>query len=224
MITLFCPGCNAKFHAPEELVGKAHKCPKCGTELTLDDGPGLRSPPSSSDMPEASAEIVGPRQSDGTILAVEHTSPQLHHVPEHLDRQSHYLICDKMHLVAAWENDGRGWMLRTSAGMVSARRNLDNLPSQGDFKLVELKLAETDAGFRLEHVVVYQLAEHWGLTRIEKGEDKIVGAIVGPAGLSKEQKGAVRDAIRSRFMRPVWENAGNVLEFLGNTDYHSPGT
>ena len=223
MITLLCPDCSETVHAPEELVGGTHKCPKCGATMRRQDRPGPRSPPSTGEIPETSAAFVTPQQASG-ILAVEHNVPYLHHGPDHLDRQSHYLICDKTHLVAAWGNDGRGWMLRTSAGMVSAHRNLDKLPSQGDFKLVELKLAETDAGFRLEHIVVYQLAGHWGLTRIEKGDDKILGAIVGLAGLSKEQKDVVRDAIRGQFMRSVWENAAKVVEFLGNTDYHSPGT
>ena len=39
----------------------------------------------------------------------------------------------------------------------------------------------------------------------------------------REQKGMVQTYLRDQFMRDVWQNAHEVLEYLGNLDYHSPG-
>ena len=41
----------------------------------------------------------------------------MRHGPERFNRHSHYLICDQAHLVAVWQNNGRGWMLKTDFGM-----------------------------------------------------------------------------------------------------------
>ena len=63
-----------------------------------------------------------------------------------LDRRNHYVICDPERAVALWENNGKGWMLKTDAGLASATRNPEQLPSEGDFKLVELKFKACDDG------------------------------------------------------------------------------
>jgi len=143
--------------------------------------------------------------------------------PERLNRHNHYLICDKAKLVATWENNGRGWMLKTSSGMISALRNHEQLPSQGDFKLVELKLKATDDGLRLTGIHSYQLTQRWALTNLDKGDDKILGSITGSGFLNREQKGVVRGVIKDQFMRHVWEDAHHVLEYLMNSDFHSAG-
>jgi hypothetical protein len=165
----------------------------------------------------------GEAMSDSAILASRHAAWRSLHVPERLDRMSHYLICDPIRLVATWENNGRGWMVHTRGGMVSVHRNQDKLPSEGDFTLVALKLAMTDAGLRLEHIVAYRLSRRWALTRLEKGEDQVLGAVIGPGCLNRDQKAVVRNLIKNQFMRQVWEKAERVMEYLANTDYHSAG-
>jgi hypothetical protein len=144
-------------------------------------------------------------------------------LPERLNRESHYLICDRMHLVAAWENNGSGWMIKTSTGLASAKRNRDQLPAQGDFKLVELKIAMTPEGKRLTGICSYQLASRWALTVLAEGDEPIVKKITGYGSLNADQKNVVRQALRDQFMREVWGGAAAVLEYLGNTDYHSAG-
>jgi hypothetical protein len=144
--------------------------------------------------------------------------------PARLDRQSHYLICGDTHLAASWQNNGRGWMLHTDFGQISATLNPEQLPSQGNFKLVELKLKMTGAGLALEDLAVYQLADRWALTNLDRNDDRILAAVVGHAGLGRGQKDAVRDAIHQRFMRELWEPAHKVMDYLANADYHSHGT
>ena len=69
----------------------------------------------------------------------------------------------------------------------------------------------------------YQLATRWALTALDQGDDQIVGKITGLGSLNRDQKNAVRQALKDQFMRQVWEGAADVLEYLANTDYHSPG-
>ena len=180
-----------------------------------------RSWPTPRRTPTSSALTNTPPTSTSR-LTTEDRLPVLD-LPERLNRDSHYLICDRTHLVATWENNGNGWMLKTGAGFVSAKRNRENLPTQGDFKLVELKFAMTPEGKRLSGLTSYQLATRWALTVLDQGDDQIVGKITGLGSLNRDQKNAVRQALKDQFMRQVWEGAANVLEYLANTDYHSPG-
>ena len=75
-------------------------------------------------------------------------------MPGRLNRQSRYLICDRTSVVATWQHNGQGWQLKTRGGYVSAARNPENLPAQGNHTLVELVLAATDEGPRLQGFVV----------------------------------------------------------------------
>jgi len=128
-----------------------------------------------------------------------------------------------MRLVAMWENKGKGWLVKTDRGAVSAKKNPDQLPNEGDFQLIELKLNMTPDGKRLSGLWIFQLALRWALTVLEQDEDTIVEKITGLGSLKKDQKIVVRQAIREQFMPPVWENATDVLEYLANADYHSHG-
>ena len=152
---------------------------------------------------------------EGHLLALD--------LPERLNRESNYVICDRAHLAATWTNNGKGWLLKTNAGLVSAKRNRDKLPAEGDFQLVELKFAVTPEGRRLTGITSYQLAARWALTTLDQGDDVIVERIVGYGSLNGDQKNVVRQALRDQFMREVWDGAAEVLQYLGNTDYHSPG-
>ena len=99
---------------------------------------------------------------------------------------------------------------------------VEAIPNEGDFKLVELKLAVTPDGKRLTGLASFQLATRWALTVLTQGDDQIVGKITGLGSLNRDQKNAIRQALKDQFMRQVWEGAANVLEYLGNVDYHSP--
>jgi hypothetical protein len=146
-----------------------------------------------------------------------------YHPPKHLARLNCYYICDKAHVVATWENNGQGWMVRTDFGFAGAVRNQDALPAQGDFRLVELEMVLVGGMFRLRGLKVYQLARRWALTNLARGDDAILKTVTGPGGLLREQKHAVRQQLKTRFMRDVWADSLAVLDYLGNADYHSPG-
>ena len=211
MISITCPGCHSKLNAKDDLAGQTRKCPKCGTAVQI--------------PAPVAVEITGLAEAAPDQHVHGTTEDQLPSIsaPERLVRQNKYAICDKAHLVATWENNGNGWMLKTNFGLVSAVRNQESLPAQGDFKLVELKMEMTDNGLRLHGLTVYQLAKRWALTNLERGDDKVLSTVTGPGFLNKDQKAVIRRHIKDQFMRRVWEDSHNVLDYLLNGDYHSPG-
>jgi hypothetical protein len=143
--------------------------------------------------------------------------------PTRLGRLNRYVICDPVRVIAAWENNGQGWRLRTDHGYASVARNPEKIPNQGDFKFVELRMAMLGDDLRLRGIQVYQLARHWALLALERGDDFICKSIVGPGSLVRAQKDAVRQQLQEKFMRTVWGDAAEVLDYLANGDYHSPG-
>ena len=224
MIRLTCPSCQASLNAKDELAGQTRKCPKCGATLQI---PG--------EVPETD-EAAAPTDADADdwaglddVAPNQHVHAALDHVlpkperPERLTRLNRYLICDKAHLFAMWEGNGQGWMLRTNAGFVKVGRNPDQLPSQGDYTLIELVMAMTDDGLRLQGIHCHQLAQRWALTTLDQDDHKILSRIDGPGQLTKDQKNVVQKFLREQFMREVWHDAREVLDYLSNLDYHSPG-
>ncbi len=211
MIRVTCPNCGSLLSAKDELLGQTRKCPKCshpvriliGGREEVDEVP-LDDAPVDQHVEHATEEHLQP--------------PDL---PTRLNRDSHYVICDKSYVVATWANDGRGWMSRRGTGFISAKRNRENLPPAGEFQLVELKFAMLPEGKRLTGLSSYHLASRWALTVLHEGDDQIVGKIAGPGSLNREQKSAIRQSLKDQFMREVWASATAVLEYLGNTDYHS---
>jgi hypothetical protein len=215
MIRVICPNCLSKLTAKDELVGQVRKCPKCAHPVeiiapaaTEDDGDLAKAEQSGDASPAQESASV----SDGL------PKPDL---PKRLNRENIYLICGRTSLVACWENKGRGWLLKTDAGLVTAKRNSDQLPANGDFKLIELRFDKTPEGRRLVGLRVYQLAHQWAMTVLDQDEDQVMERVVGTGSLNREQKNAVRQALKDQYMRPVWEHATNILEYLGNADYHS---
>jgi hypothetical protein len=213
MIRVTCPHCASSLNAKDELIGQVRKCPKCQQPLTI-----VADPPA---VPKSVAvEEAPPDEQRHATVAARLPS---HRLPERLDRHSHYLILDRTSLVAAWQSDGRGWMMKVGLNYVSAKRNRQNLPSEGDFKLVELLFATTPEGKHLTGVLSFQLVTRWALTVLHEGDDAIVAKISKLGSLNREQKFAVRQTLKEQFMPDVWEHSPEVLEYLANTDYHSPG-
>ncbi len=212
MLTVVCPSCQANLRVRPEFAGRAGKCPKCGAIVHV---PALE-PQAEAERRVETGRADGEGDAGSEFPDIEPT--------DRLVRDYHYLVVDRKGLVATWENNGQGWMIRSGTTFVRAVRNADKLPGQGDFKLVELQLTRTEEGsHRLKGLAVYQLAPRYALTRIERGEDAILQAVRGPAPLSKEQKAAVFAYIREKFMRPIWEDHAALVDYLTNLDYHSPG-
>ena len=213
MIRMTCLSCGKKLHAKDELAGRAAKCPGCGQPIQI---PAEVVPPSGN-IPLDDAE-----PGEHVIPASEEhiATPR---VIERLNRESHYLICNKTQLMATWANNGAGWMIRVGAGFLPAKRNREKLPDQGNFQLTELKFALTPEGKRLSGITSFQLVSRYALTVLDQGDDNIVEKITGPGCLNRDQKNAVRQALKEQFMRPVWQDAAAVLDYLASADYHSHG-
>lgn len=214
MIRVTCSGCGSKLNAKDELAGQTRKCPKCGQLIEIP-------------KPAESPDTIAVALDESVVQHVEAPSEialPTKHFPERLVRLNRYLILDKAKVFAAWENNGNGWMLKTGFGFVQASRNHEQLPAQGNFTLVEMQMCLTDDGLHLDGLVCYKLAQRWALTNLDKADDKILKSIVAFGSLNKDQKAAVQKALRELFMRHVWEGAHDVLDFLANADYHSPGT
>jgi len=213
MIRMVCLSCGKKLHAKDELAGRAAKCPGCGQPIQIPTEVAEPSNAISLDDAEPGEHVIPASE--------EHVA--IRFAADRLSRESHYLICNKTHLMATWENNGAGWMIRVGAGFLPAKRNREKLPDQGDFQLTELKFGMTPDGKRLAGITSYQLVSRWALTVLAEGDDAIMEKISGPGCLNRDQKNAVRQALKEQFMRPVWQDAAAVLDYLASTDYHSPG-
>jgi hypothetical protein len=176
-------------------------------------------------IPAEPISAVAPPNEAVEGVAVRVSEEHSHPAPalERLNRTHRYLICDRAKVVAMWENNGQGWHIRTPGGFASAARNRESLPREGEFVLVELKLGVTETGLHVTGLAAYRLASRWSLTTLDKGDDRILTTVTGQGSLSRGQKNAVREALREHFMRPVWADSHDVLEYLNNADYHSPG-
>jgi len=224
MIRLTCPSCQVSLSAKDELAGQTRKCPKCGATLQI---PAV--PAQAEEAPAAAEDDADDWAGLDDVVPGQHVHGALDHVipkperPDRLTRVNRYLICDKAHLIAMWEGNGQGWMLKTNTGFVKVDRNADQLPNQGEFTLVELIMAMTDDGLRLQGIHCYELAKRWALTTLEQDDHKILSRIEGPGHLGKDQKTVVHKFLREQFMREVWHDAREVVDYLTNRDYHSPG-
>ncbi len=212
MIRVICPACRSKLHAKKKLIGHVRNCPKCGAPVKIAAAAVPAEPESQPTTP------------DSLVRVPQAIDLPRYRPPERLSRLSHYFVCDRTRVLAVWQNNGEGWLIRSDFGFVSAHRNQDKLPNLGDFKLVELQMQSGEPGLRLRGLRVYQLAQRWGLVGLARGDDAVLKAVTGLGPLAREQKNAVRRQIMEQFMQHVWEDAHTVLEYLANGDYHSPGT
>lgn len=235
MIRIQCKSCGSKLNAKAKLAGQTRKCPKCGEPIVIpaevkdavEDAVKSTVEDSAGDGSEKSSEnatAVDEAASTPTpiIFGSEATEAlPTKNILKRLNRASRYLICDKTNIRAAWNNDGRGWMLKVSSGFSSVKANRDALPAYGSFTLVELAMKHTDDGLKLDALEMYQLASRFAMTKLERSDDDICSAITSQGSLSREQKASVYQIFRTLFMRAVWGDSAEVLEFLRNADYHS---
>jgi hypothetical protein len=212
MIRVVCSSCGTKLNAKEKIAGQTRPCPKCGQPIYITVPEGIESLPSIP-MEEPAAEHPG-------LLGSKQRLPS-QHLLDRLNRHNRYWICDSTHVAAVWANDGKGWLLKTNAGMVSASRNREQVPCEGNFVLVELKMGTVEEGMKLQGITAYKLPHRWALPTIAESDDAICGKVAGYGILTREQKGVIRLALKEHFMYEIWEGATKVLEFLSNADAHT---
>jgi hypothetical protein len=215
MIRVICPNCGAKLNAKEKLIGQTRNCLNCGNpfEITAAESPA-ETEAAPVQQPEANDEA--------TAKPGQQWLPTRRWL-DRLDRHYHYLICDRTKLIATWQHNGDGWMIKSGNSMLPAARNRGKLLAHGDFRLVELKLKSHENSRSLVGIMVYRLVEHYALQNIEMGDDHICAKIAGTGNLSRDQKILVRNVMKEQFMFEVWKDATEVMEFLANNDFRSPG-
>lgn len=219
VIRIQCAQCGSKLNAKSSLAGQTRKCPKCGGPITIPAAASgaAESPPAESPPPPAAPPAAG--------AAAEATPPAAPHepqpIPRRLNRHHRYFICDKSRVVARWEANGQGWMLRNNTSFIPARAAPEQLATHGEFKLVELRLTHDDQGQHLVGLAFFKLVNRWPLINLDKGDDKILGSVTGRGPLTREQKSAVRQGLRDYVGRPIWAEAQDLLDFLGGNDGHS---
>ncbi|MBN2291943.1 MAG: hypothetical protein JXM70_05925 [Pirellulales bacterium] len=220
LIRIVCPGCGVTIKAKEKLAGKTRNCPKCGGKIVVPKLETESVEAVTAETTDAKAtesapevEIIHANQAETYLPTVD--------LPERLNRQHRYLICDANRLLATWRDNGRGWLVKGVSGFIAAKRNAESLPPYGQFTLIELELELTDDGLRLAAINSYKLASRFAMTKLALGDNDIMSAIEAPGSLNREQKDAVRLALKDQFMREVWGDSAEVVEYLSNADYHS---
>ena len=211
MIRVKCPGCGTKLKAKPELAGQTRKCPKCGAPFEIPQGPQAEA----HELESAGGE-------DPIHDVLDHDLPKVE-APGRLAWQNRYLICTSGKLFSTWEGNGHGWMLKTTTGFIRASRNQELLPSQGDFTLVELRILTSDGRHRLSGIRSYRLAARWALASLGRQENEILSKIAGPGPLNRSQKETVKQYLRETLMAEIWHESQEILDYLANTDFHSPG-
>jgi len=217
MIRVECPGCGSWLSAKDKLAGKTRKCPKCGGNLVIPA-------PDVALSGDAEQTTDDDDSQDDTLIhdVLDHELPPVE-APERLAWHDRYLICGSDKLFCTWESNGHGWMLKTNSGYIRARRNMESLPNQGDFTLVELKMSAEGGSHQLQSIMSYKIAPRWALPMLARGDSEILSKIMGPIGLNKPQKAAVMKYLRDSMMPEMWHAADAIIAYLGSTDYHSQG-
>ena len=228
MIRVVCQNCGSKLNAKAKLAGQTRKCPKCGEPVLIpaEAGEGKTSTEAGLQEAEPGMEGQGGTAQETSSVPIIYANPATEALPsknllKRLHRTHRYLICDQSNVRAAWANDGRGWMLKVSSGFAPAKQNREVLPAYGTFTLVELVMKHTDDGLRLEALEIYKLASRFAMPKLERGDDDICEAIVDRCPLTREQKASIYQIFKTLFMRDVWGDSTEVINFLLNADTHS---
>jgi len=174
-----------------------------------------------SQWPCICAECHGPEQSvparklpaaDGSSEALKAIAAGCQAFPTKLAPLDYYLICDHHDIVARWQNDSRGWMLRLRDGFVRARHVADDIPWYGEFVLIDIGIEKDQDRRRLTHVRAFTLQDEFALIELVKSHTAVLRTITGPAELSERQKERVREFVKSIYLKQVWHNLDELLE------------
>lgn len=205
VIKLVCSGCGSRMSAPDTLLGKKGKCPKCGTVLVI-------KPQESSEVPSApKSQIIV-----DDLPTLIHTE----RVPRRISLMNVYAIMNADRVLAYWKR-GEGWQYRTSHGFIPVRSADSLVAEQGEFVLAEGNVKETDEGHRLVGAQFLKIAGGGGLKPLLRSDSEIFEKIVGRVPLGMTQKRQFLLFIREHYFPAFTDRAGDVIDYLTNEDYHS---
>ena len=213
MIRHACPHCGAKLKTTTELAGRQGRCPTCLGVVDVPDE-------------AAAVDYLAPSRADlGSLALGEDDAPLPEAVadvtpdtaglefkpPELLGRHNHYLICNSKEVVATWEEDGKGWMVRVKDGFVRASTNPAQLPSMGTFVLIEIAIEVEGPIKSLVGVHAYAIPSAIALSRLGKSDHAILACIEGRTMLSDRQKALVRQRVNAKFLPSIWEGTEGLM-------------
>ncbi|MEX0865813.1 MAG: hypothetical protein WD030_00550 [Pirellulales bacterium] len=210
-----CGRCGAKLRLDEQWAEVLGHCSRCQAVVRMPKLADAIGGDGSSRQPLAVEQPAG--------LAVDHSEPAAAVVqdaprdglslkpPAHLGRYNHYLICNSKEVIAHWENDGRGWMVKVKHGFVRASTIPAQVPTMGAFVVIEIDIENNDGSQRLRAVNAFLLSGPWALSKLFKSDDMILEAIVGRHFMSDRQKAMARERINEKFLPQVWDGAEAVL-------------
>lgn len=157
--------------------------------------------------------------SESIIVPEEETIHPVDH-PKRLDPQFRYVILNSEKMIAYWQMS-TGWQVSDGSRLVSAKRNSQLLPKQGDFRFIEMQFGDVDGEFRITKLRIFQLASQYSVSKIAGDEGEVLSTITRAAGLTRSQKGALLQGLKAHFMRGVWADSPAIYEYLFNEDFHS---
>ena len=194
MIRIQCPQCHERLKAPSTLAGKRGRCPECNGVVSI--------PGELSQLPEQELVENSQAQSEAASrgLALE--------APETLRRNCHYLICNSREMVARWDDDGKGWMIRIKDGFVKAIQNPKQIPSMGNYILIEIQITSADTHQQLTGVQGFSLPGDFVLNKLtKKNENAILEGVEGTTDLNDRQRALVRQRINAKYLPNIWDDA-----------------
>lgn len=157
--------------------------------------------------------------SESIVVPEEETIHPVDH-PKRLDPKFRYVILNSEKMIAYWQMS-TGWQVSDGSRLVSAKRNSQLLPKQGDFRFIEMQFGEVDGEFRITKLRIFQLASQYSVSKIAGDEGDVLTTITRAAGLTRSQKGALLQGLKAHFMRGVWADSPTIYEYLFNEDFHS---
>ncbi|MCR5165411.1 MAG: hypothetical protein K6C40_15515 [Thermoguttaceae bacterium] len=157
--------------------------------------------------------------SESIVVPEEETIHPVDH-PKRLDPQFRYVILNSEKMIAYWQMS-TGWQVSDGSRLVSAKRNSQLLPKQGDFRFIEIQFGDVDGEFRITKLRIFQLASQYSVSKIAGDEGEVLSTITRAAGLTRSQKGALLQGLKAHFMRGVWADSPAIYEYLFNEDFHS---
>lgn len=226
-IKVRCPACHVVMKAKADYAGRVLKCPACKAPFIVPkaDGDGLEPP---IHVLMKLADIEAKKQADAeeeaSIPHVEIIEGEAIHRVEHpvkLDRVNRYMILDSSRLLAYWDLK-KGWQVGAAGGsLVPAKGNLDTLPQQGDFRLIELKMADEGGISRVVGLRIFQLAKQYALAKLRGDENAILSAITAETGLMHSHKKILLQALKAHFPRAAWAEKKTIYDYLMGDDHQS---
>ena len=131
--------------------------------------------------------------------------------PTHLGALNHYLICDHKDVVARWDNDGKGWMIRLKDGFTRAATVSTEIPSFGNFVLIEVGVERRSDGLHLSQIIGFQLEPTYALHKLTKGDDVVLNTIQSSATLNQRQITHVKSLVKTNFLPHIWPEMDALL-------------